>query len=220
MSPVPILPIVAVDCDEVLAQFTPAIAQYHNETHGTQLKLEDFHSYSFCEVWGGTAEDTIEKVYEFFKSPHFLENLQPLPGAFNSLQSLKSKFRFVLVTSRQHIIQDATWKWIEMHFPGIFEDILFGNHWTKDSPDPTKMDATKRTKLEMCQAVGAIAIIDDSLLYAQQCASELEKVVLFGEYGWNSDSGSGAPLPSNVIRAKDWTQAHAILSNFADLNKI
>ena len=35
----------------------------------------------------------------------------------------------MVVTSRQHVIQDATRQWLNKHFEGIFEDVLFGNHW-------------------------------------------------------------------------------------------
>lgn len=44
-------PVVAVDIDEVLAHFVPALAEFHNHKFGTDLTADDFHSYSFAEVW-------------------------------------------------------------------------------------------------------------------------------------------------------------------------
>jgi len=204
-------PIVAIDCDEVLAQFVPALAEYHNSVYGTSLSLADFCSYRFSEVWGGTDTESILKVHQFFESP-FFKNLKQVPGALDALKSLQSRFRFVVVTSRQHVIENATREWIELNFPDIFEDVLFGNHWTKDAPDPDKLDSTKRTKLEMCQAVGAIALVDDAPSYVQQCASTLQKVILFGNYGWNTGKSVDDALPVGVNRAVDWIEACRMLN--------
>ena len=43
-------PVLAVDIDEVLARFTPAVIQFHNDNYGSNLKLDDFHSYEFYQV--------------------------------------------------------------------------------------------------------------------------------------------------------------------------
>lgn len=42
--------VVAVDLDEVLGSFVQALCNYHNEKYATNLKLSDFHSYTFAEV--------------------------------------------------------------------------------------------------------------------------------------------------------------------------
>jgi hypothetical protein len=55
-------PIIAVDIDEVLAYFVPAVALFHNETYSTDLTAESFFSYEFTEVWGGTSDETCDKV--------------------------------------------------------------------------------------------------------------------------------------------------------------
>eukprot|EP00854_Cymbomonas_tetramitiformis_P019497 gene19497-23314_t len=121
-------PVIAVDCDEVLAQFLPALIRYHNAKYSTTLELKDFHSYRFCEVWGGTNEEATEKIHDFFETDHFLRDLAPMPGALEVLESFKEKFTFVVVTSRQHIIEQATRDWLQNYFPNVFSDALFGNH--------------------------------------------------------------------------------------------
>ena len=45
--------VIAVDIDEVLAQFMPTLARFHNDNYNTSLVIEDFQSYRFNEVWGG-----------------------------------------------------------------------------------------------------------------------------------------------------------------------
>lgn len=56
---------VGVDLDEVLADFLPSLMDYHNENYGTDFKKEDFHSYQFWHVWGGTREEAIQKYMAF-----------------------------------------------------------------------------------------------------------------------------------------------------------
>jgi hypothetical protein len=173
-------------------------------------------------------------VHTFFESKYFLEELAPLDGAAASLKRLSTKFRMVVVTSRQHCIAEATIQWLERHFPKKFEKVYFGNHWARDCPNPEKMNSSKRTKLQMCQEAGAIALIDDSASYAKECGPSLQKVnphrallkyqlvshslcvpitlllqvVLFGAYGWNALSAADeAALAPSVQRVAGWEAA-------------
>ncbi len=197
---------IACDCDEVLAYFVPALVRFHNHTYGTELTARDFHSYRFCDVWGGTEDETMAKMEEFFSTSYF-KNIEAIQDAYETLRRLSRRFRFVVVTSRQHYLKDQTYEWIERFFPGIFSDILLGNHWTR-SEDKSK----KITKLEMCKKIGACALIDDSTKYARQCSSYLEYVLLFGEYAWNQNDGNS--FPKNVRRARNWREVEVLLNRF------
>ena len=42
--------VVGVDLDEVLGGFIPALCLWHNDKYGTDLDVNSFHSYKFCEV--------------------------------------------------------------------------------------------------------------------------------------------------------------------------
>eukprot|EP00455_Lapot_gusevi_P050279 TRINITY_DN7257_c0_g1_i2.p1 TRINITY_DN7257_c0_g1~~TRINITY_DN7257_c0_g1_i2.p1 ORF type:complete len:208 (+),score=50.26 TRINITY_DN7257_c0_g1_i2:3-626(+) len=177
----------------------------HNEKYGTSLSLADFHSYDFWKVWGGTREEATTKCYEFFQSAHF-HNLSTVPYAFDALNSLKHKFQFVVVTSRQHDIAEATCQWLHSHYPDIFSDIRFGHHYGR-----VEDARVSRSKPELCAEVGASVIIDDSLVYAVQCSRTLKHVVLFdldGKYPWNKTS---EPLPANVTRVHSWLDAVQVL---------
>ena len=57
-------PVLAIDVDEVIAFFIPALADFHNEVFGGDVALtsESFVSYEFCKVWGGTQEESCAKV--------------------------------------------------------------------------------------------------------------------------------------------------------------
>ena len=195
---------IACDCDEVLAYFVPALAEWHNSEYQTNLNAGDFHSYAFKNVWGGTDDETMLKMESFFKTP-FFKNIKPVENAYETLKRLSRRFRFVVVTSRQHYLEKQTKEWISRHFPGIFEEILLGNHWTRSDDHSAKI-----TKKDMCAEVGACVLIDDSTKYAHQCASSLDHVILFGHYAWNRCIGK--LFEDNVHRAANWKEVENILS--------
>lgn len=61
-------------------------------------------------------------------------------GALETLQELSKCCDLVVVTSRQHVIQGCTMKWLDEHFPGVFSDVYFGNHWAMEGPSKRKSD--------------------------------------------------------------------------------
>lgn len=102
---------------------------------------------------------------------------------------MKERHDLVVVTSRQHIIRDETLEWIDTHFPGIFSDIHFGNHFAKSGQS--------RKKSEICEQVGADVLIDDNPRYAHECASSGMHVLLFNwkkQYPWSRQPPECASL--------------------------
>ncbi|KAF9947269.1 hypothetical protein BGZ65_008958, partial [Modicella reniformis] len=77
--------VIAVDLDEVLARTSVAIAEFHNDTYGTSLTVNDFTSYDFTKVWGGTREESIGKWRLFFDSPYF-HKVEPVEGSLETLK--------------------------------------------------------------------------------------------------------------------------------------
>ncbi len=221
-------PVVAVDLDEVLGGFLPALTLWHNRVYGTAFSLSDYRSYSYHELWGGTNAATVAKVHTFFDSDEFKSGVAPIPGAAETLRPLLPLCTFVVATSRQHVIAQATADWIEEHFAGIFDAIKMGNHYDLKSPDPdapgdAAAGVVKRSKPDMCRDMGACALIDDSAKYAAQCGGTMGEgflTVLFGQYGWNT--GPHVPqvadgtLPrleaaGRVQRAHSWSEVGPLL---------
>lgn len=190
-------PVLAIDVDEVLAAFLPALCSFHNDTYGSQLSIQDFHSYNFHEVWGGTSEEAKTKMNTFFASDYF-KNITPIAGAFETMTRLYRYFELHIVTSRSFNIETMTREWIDEHFPGLFTALHFGNHYG--------VSGLIRSKPEMCADINALLLIDDSSLYASQCAAANVNVVLFGNYAWNRMLvAESAHL---IRRAQDWGQAY------------
>lgn len=196
--------VIAVDLDEVLGQFILQLTKFYNENAANypfaipkSLQPEDFFSYRFCEVWGGTDAQSIEIVEAFFDSPHFKDGLPMVPGAAEGVKALKDLgYTLVVVTSRQAFLEDLTRRWLVANFPaGTFSRVVFGNHWATTG--------RKISKPELCKSLNADLIIDDAVSYCRQCADNDMRALLFGDYPWNKTK-DGDPLHSSVIRVDGW----------------
>ncbi|KAF9914823.1 hypothetical protein FBU30_002352 [Linnemannia zychae] len=200
--------VIAVDLDEVLARTTLAIADFHNDTYGTQLTMDDFISYDYTKVWGGTREESIAKWRLFFDSPYFLK-VEPVEGSLETLKLLKSRrFSLVIITARQQFVADLTKKFVDRHFPGIFESIYFANHFLTEQE---KLTFVSKPKSVICRDVHAQLLIDDSLENAIEVSKAGIPVLLFdlnGKYKWNKLE-EGEQLPDKVTRVQSWKDIQA-----------
>jgi hypothetical protein len=187
---------------------------------GTDYKMEQFHSYNFADVWGGTNEETVEFIHQWYETPDF-DAIEPITGAKEVLEKYKKKYkestgtelRYVVCTSRQTAIVDKTFAWLDKHYAGLFDDVLFGNHYSRANPDPTKMDGTKRTKADMCKELGAVLLIDDAVGYNEDVISKgavAKGTVLFGDYGWNK-GGVKEEYAGQARKCTSWEEVDKVL---------
>eukprot|EP00963_Diacronema_lutheri_P013932 scaffold2848_cov352-Pavlova_lutheri.AAC.23 len=165
---------VAVDVDEVLGRFVHSLNAFVLEAFGESYDESDYHIYRFADVWNCSAEESNHRVHAFFASKHFCEGVPPIPGAKEALARIGRECELLVVTSRQHVIQQQTIHWIDTHYPGIFREIHFGNHYA--------LEGTSKSKSQMCKELGAHVLVDDNPSYAVECAHEGIDVLLFD---WN-----------------------------------
>ncbi|KAJ2919327.1 hypothetical protein MD484_g1118, partial [Candolleomyces efflorescens] len=161
-------PLIALDLDDVLSQTNQAVADWHNDIYGTQMKVSDF----------------LYRIY----------NTKPVPGAREGIESLRQLgFRLIIVTARSEDNADESWKWVERHFPGCFESIICTGQFT-DAHKKGHEVVTKLSKAQVCDDLKAVLLIDDSAENAVQCVTAERPVqtLLFGDYEWNKRlSGPG-----------------------------
>lgn len=206
--------VIAVDIDEVLAGFLPSLINFHNDTYNSSLTMEDFFSYEFHHVWGDTYDECQIKMGKFFSSNYFIHGIKPIDGAIECLKKLKEHgFDLQIVTSRQYFLADNTRQWVSSHYPDIFSNIEFGNHYAASGK--------QRSKLEICRSINACVLIDDSAKYASQCAAESFPVILYGNYAWNSAEQLGlhfkAVMNSTMSSSED---VHAIAQNIESMERM
>lgn len=191
------LPIVAVDIDEVLFPLSPRLIAWHNATHNTAYTLEDNVTYVLGEVWGNTYADSVEKIHRFLALDH--RPVAPVPYASEGIAALRQQFTLAVVTSRDSQLESGTVAWLSEHFPHAFAEVIFAGNQHTGLPF--------RSKAAVCQDLGAIALIDDSLSAVGECAARGIGGILFGDSPWNQLER----LPSGVTRARDWTEVTDIL---------
>ena len=115
----------------------------------------------------------------------------------------------MIVTARQQFVADLTKKFVDRHFPGIFESIYFANHFLTEQE---KLSFVSKPKSVICRDVHAQLLIDDSLENALEVAKAGIPVLLFdlhGNYKWNKIPDDHPPLPDKITRVKNWKEIQA-----------
>ncbi|KAI0706061.1 hypothetical protein BC835DRAFT_1311935 [Cytidiella melzeri] len=180
-------PLVAVDLDDVLSQTNSSVLQWHNTAYGTNLDPSSIYYYYYWKNPGwGTPEETFRKVEEYYATDS-LEKALPIPGALEGLAKLKELgYRLVIVTARQRRELHRSARWVETHYPNIFDDMICTGQSQETLGDANQF-VTKLSKADICAKLGAKFLVDDSLENSLKCAthSTPTPVLLFGKNEWN-----------------------------------
>lgn len=183
---------IGVDLDEVLADFLSAVIKYHNAVYGTTLTRQQFHSYNFWEVWGGTKDQAIQKVYDFYRTP-FARQIKTIAGAPAGVAALKNNHDLVIITSRQQAMATATYDWLNEHFYDCFKGVHFTNQFAQTGP--------AISKAQLCDRLNVDALIEDVAQYARDCLTPQRQILLL-----NSPWNKNARLPKDIIRVNSWAE--------------
>ncbi|CAK9143276.1 unnamed protein product [Ilex paraguariensis] len=156
--------VVAVDVDEVLGSFLSALNKFMADRYLLNHSLSEYHVYEFFKAtmyiisgsdnWLNDNDIVLIvtadiRVHEFFKTSYFRMGIHPIPGAQQALQNLSKYCSLSVVTSRQNAIKDHTIEWIEKHYPGLFQEIHFGNHFALDGQSRPKSDICRYYAYEL-----------------------------------------------------------------------
>ena len=104
-----------IDLDEVVADTIMALVNFHNERYGTNFNKNDFHSYYFWEITGGTREEAVTLVDEFHDSELF-DSVPPMKESMNALRELSKLHELIFITSRPLSYKEKTLKWLKKNF--------------------------------------------------------------------------------------------------------
>ena len=169
--------IIAYDLDECLADTMKNFLKFHNEKYGTNYVIEDILVFDKKYVWGGTYEDIIRKYDEFYAIEHS-EDIEPITGAkeaVNELRKITDK-QFV-ITARPEYMRKRTIKWIEEHFPGMFDEIILTDG----------LFISSKKKSDICKELGVDIIIEDSPSTILACEKEGINAIAFLQ-PWNKNA--------------------------------
>lgn len=190
---------IGIDLDEVLIDFLGKFIEFYNDKYNKQLRYEDFHSYAFWNVIGGTKEDIIMLVDEF-KSSKFFDEVSLIQDSKEIVKLLSNGNELFVITSRHSKYKERTIGFLDNNFGKIFSDVFF----TTDFYDSCE----KMTKAGISEELGIDIFIEDNSVYAQEISDKGIRVLLMNK-PWNKDFDA-----ENVMRVNNWREI------FLEINKM
>lgn len=189
--------LIAVDLDEVLADFIGTFLDYYNELYQSTHRKEDFVSYHLEETIGGTKEDMVRKILAFYAHDRF-RLVEPVAGATEAVAHLAKTTRLIIVTARPKQFSRETEVWVETHFPKTFSDIFY----TYNPHSRLGLGS----KAEVCQQIGARALVDDAFENSLDFVNHPTKFLLFTQ-PWNI----AFTTPGSMQRVNSWDEVRNVV---------
>lgn len=187
-------PIIAIDIDDVLADYAAGFVEFSNARWGLNLTIADYDEH-WGNVWGVDV-DEVRRRADIIHVESMVKNLKHKPEAFPVLQRLSRDFTLSVVTSRRIQNKADTLEWLQKHYPMISPELItFAGFF--DSIDE---DSIKKTKGGLIASLGASYMIDDLPKHCLSAVDHGVEALLFGDYTWNQNDGLGEA----VHRVKDW----------------
>jgi len=184
-------PVLAVDFDDVVNNFNHAFLQYNQSAHDAKLRYCDLHSYDYCVAYGISEADAHARIWHFCHELH--DQVLPIKKAIRALWVLQRHYDIHMVTGRCESIAMVTHKWLESHASKIFVDTHFTNSFATKHPE------RRRSKVEVCREIGAVALVDDALSHVGDVAEQLRIPVYMPTQPWNKHE-----TPAGVIRISNF----------------
>jgi len=146
----------AIDIDEVLMPFVEPMARWK----GLKMPRRRGYQYVYKDMFNLTEHESQNMVRDFYTSEAF-EMIQPNAGSRDALERLKSRASKVYaVSGRQQVVREKTESWLDLHFPGVYDDLVLTDSFT----------AHEIAKVDVCRTLDLDTIIDDSELNCLSCA--------------------------------------------------
>lgn len=183
---------IAIDIDDVLADYAEAFVEASNRLFGTKIDRTDYTEDWFA-LWDVDATEFLRRRDELFKTDMH-EVMKPKNDALATIDRLAKVYRLIIITSRHRSTRTATLDWVNAHYP-VFreEDVNFSGIW--DDDDRT---AVLRTKGDIAANLNVDYLIDDQRKHCLAVAERGIKALLFGPQTENDN------LHENVTPVADW----------------
>jgi 5'(3')-deoxyribonucleotidase len=183
---------IGVDLDEILSDTLTSVLEYYNSVHGTNLKRDEFVSYNYWEIWGGTKENAVKLIEDYYKTNYF-KNIKPIAGAKENLEKLKSEgYELFVITGRSDKYKKGTKDWLTEYYPNIFSDIFFANTFDIDNTDTKKSDICIKNNIPI--------LIEDDPHHLADCVQAGIKTIVL-DCPWNKNFQA-----KNSVRVFSWEE--------------
>lgn len=185
--------VIAVDLDEVVVHTAQRILDYYEDNHGVRVPIERYYDGDL-QKWGGVpGDEVVRRLNTFIQTDEYFA-IPPDDGALEGLESLASRYSLHAVTGRPYFVESATRRWAQKHLPNVFTDIVHTSHYLEGH-------AKRVTKLEICQDIGAIALIDDLPDHLRPLVGSRTAPILHGEHPWSDPED----LHPEIVKTPRWS---------------
>lgn len=188
-------PTIAIDIDDVLADYAAGFIRFSNSHWGTSLTVDDYDEH-WANVWKVDMEEVRLRA-DLIHTHRLVKDLTHRSEARPVLDKLSEQFNLVVVTARRIQNKADTLAWLQLYYPMLSEEVVtFAGFY-----DSINDQSIHKTKGSIIASLGADYMIDDQ---PKHCISAVEhnvQAILFGDYTWNRT----AELPAGIIRIKDWS---------------
>jgi 5'(3')-deoxyribonucleotidase len=181
---------IACDLDDVIFDFVPGFCEFYKEHSGRSFSKKDFYSYDFWEIIGGTREEAIRLVDEFYDSEYF-DVMETVRGAKEGFTIIKENYDGLIITARPRRFKPKT----KASLNDIFHRGDLKSYYSKGEYDEavSKGDICLREKVSL--------LIEDNIPHVLDCERKGVSVLLL-DNPWNKDFDERAH--TRIKRVYDW----------------
>lgn len=189
--------IIWFDLDEVLSELLDYILEYNNykiwDTSISREEVKDYYIHQMPEL-----DISLEDSINWYQKPMLDEktrcSIRPTKHSFEKLKELKNDWHtLIIVTARtESLFWEFTQKWINKHFPNIFDNIIYTDHFTDNH----------RSKWTVCTELWITYMVEDNMDYALDLAEKWIITYIFDK-PWNMDREEEH---ENLTRIKWWEE--------------
>ena len=178
--------------DEVLSSTLNEILKYNKYTfNGVPIARKDVTNFFVHHIPKYKASDEYSfKRFNTYLLSKVSSHAKPLVWAKTKLAAFKKQwYSIFVVTARPDAVQASSWKWVQKHFPWIFDGIVCANQLTNKAV----------TKSSLCKKLWIQVMIEDNLEFSIDLAKSGIKVFLI-DNPWNQNHDP--KIHKNIIKVK------------------
>lgn len=192
---------IAIDLDEVLADYINPFLEFYNSSYQTNFIKEQIVEYDWWKIFNCDREEMIQRAYRFYQTHNF-RNLAPVQGSQEAISSLSKQHELFIVTSRPFDIAQETIAWVKKYFPDGFSGLYLTNNWSNNSSLANK-------KSDICRDLNLEIIIEDAPDTCYECAESGINVLVY-DCPWNKEIQH-----QKIQRIKSWADALKMINDLS-----
>lgn len=133
-------PVLLLDMDEVVVDFTRAWIDRFREKTGISLNREDWEAWDLKRI---LPDDVFHGFVATLREPGFFRHLPPMDGAIEGIKELNEQYDIVFLTASSQYAYNDKYHWIEEHLsfvnkPNLIlthrKDLVIGDYLVDDAP--------------------------------------------------------------------------------------